>query len=160
MFGRRRRDGFDADRPAMQNNLDLTGYSEQYVLPADGGFSNRPPREAVPETDLFGSGTFGNAKPSAAYGVQQQSNIFGGAQPVSDGMFGGAAQQGFGTAAQSAIGTADPVGASSAVGTERPMVFALRNYKDMYVYEYSDRLEYYCRTENGMEYRNTEYKRR
>ncbi len=53
MFGRRRRDGFDADRPAMQNNLDLTGYSEQYVLPADGGFSNRPPREAVPETDLF-----------------------------------------------------------------------------------------------------------
>lgn len=43
---------------------------------------------------------------------------------------------------------------------ERPMVFALREHPDMYVYEYSDRFEYYRRTPYGMERCNTEYRNR
>ncbi len=46
------------------------------------------------------------------------------------------------------------------VETERPMVFALRAYKDVYVYEYKDRLEYYKNTPDGMVKCNTEYKKR
>lgn len=42
---------------------------------------------------------------------------------------------------------------------ERPLVFALRAFKDVYVYEYSDRLEYYNHTADGMVKCNVEYKR-
>lgn len=48
---------------------------------------------------------------------------------------------------------------SSAPAAERPMVFALRAFKDVYVYEYSDRLEYYNHTADGMVKCNVEYKR-
>lgn len=41
-----------------------------------------------------------------------------------------------------------------------PMVFALRAYPDMYVYEYADRLEYYRRTDRGMELNNIETKKK
>ena len=41
---------------------------------------------------------------------------------------------------------------------ERPMVFALRAFSDMFVYEYTDRFEYYRRTPDGMVRCNTEYK--
>ena len=47
-----------------------------------------------------------------------------------------------------------------APAAERPMVFALREHRDVYVYEYSDRLEYYKHTSEGMVKCNTEYKRR
>lgn len=34
--------------------------------------------------------------------------------------------------------------------TERPMVFVSRDHPDIYIYEYSDRLEYYMRTNTCM----------
>lgn len=43
---------------------------------------------------------------------------------------------------------------------ERPMVFATRQNPDMYIYEYSDRLETYIKTSSAMLLYKTEYKRR
>lgn len=56
------------------------------------------------------------------------------------------------------VATATAVAAESAPIKERPMVFALRAFSDMFVYEYSDRFEYYRRTPDGMVRCNTEYK--
>lgn len=42
---------------------------------------------------------------------------------------------------------------------EAPRVFALRSDPTLYVYEYSDRLEYYRNTPTGMMLCNVEYKR-
>ena len=37
-----------------------------------------------------------------------------------------------------------------AVATERPMVFVSKAHSDIYIYEYSDRLEYYVKTSTCM----------
>ncbi|MBD5132830.1 MAG: hypothetical protein HDT28_09660 [Clostridiales bacterium] len=54
----------------------------------------------------------------------------------------------------------DGAGVSSVppIGTERPMVFASREHKDVYIYEYSDRLEYYVKMNTSMYKFNTVYK--
>ncbi|MCH5165967.1 MAG: hypothetical protein J1G01_06160 [Clostridiales bacterium] len=49
--------------------------------------------------------------------------------------------------------TATMVGDMQSVGMqteERPMVFVMRENKDIFVYEYSDRLEYYLKTDSSM----------
>lgn len=45
------------------------------------------------------------------------------------------------------VGTAQPVPPPP---TERPMVFVSREHPGIYIYEYSDRLEYYMRTNTCM----------
>lgn len=64
--------------------------------------------------------------------------------------------------AQSAFGEAPSLGTATITsvrdipvaeqqqGGERPMVFLSRKHNDIYIYEYSDRLEYYIRTSNSM----------
>lgn len=44
------------------------------------------------------------------------------------------------------------------VPDEQPLVFRTRKDPDLYVYEYSDRYQYWRRTKNGMVFENTEYK--
>ena len=43
---------------------------------------------------------------------------------------------------------------------ERPMVFVMRSEPNMYVYEFSNRLEYYRRSERGMIHCSTQAKKR
>ncbi len=128
----RQRNGFNGDKPAADGGNkypNLIEYEEKFSIPTDGGAYGM---QSPVQNDVGG----GYGVPSQ-YGSAQQ---FGSPSPVSSGA----------TAVQSGYGM--PV-------SERPMVFALRRFTDMYVYEYKDRLEYYRRTANGMEFVNTEYKR-
>lgn len=43
---------------------------------------------------------------------------------------------------------------------EKPMVFAMRGHSDIYIYEYSDRLEYYVKASTKMHMFDTVYKNR
>ena len=43
---------------------------------------------------------------------------------------------------------------------EKPMVFAMRGHSDIYIYEYSDRLEYYVKASTKMHLFDTVYKNR
>lgn len=84
--------------------------------------------------------------------------------PTDGGAYGDGGMYGVSeTAASPQARTADTASSAAipvATSTDRPMVFALRNYKDMYVYEYPDRLEYYVKTASGMFLYNTEPKKR
>lgn len=111
MFERRRQDRF-----ANDENLNLTKYSEKYILPTDGGQD---------VSDLYTPPPQGDFAPQSA-------------------------------PSESAI----PVATAQTENVERPMVFAVKSHRNMYVYEYSDRLEYYLRTENGMFLYNKEPKKR
>ena len=139
MFSGRRRP-FNTDRPVTGENL--TGYDERYELPIESGSQgstfgatqNAAPAQSfngfgAPPQDLFGGSAFG--------APQTESKVATATAPMQD--VSGLRQDG-----QSSF--------------ERPMVFALRAFSDMFVYEYSDRFEYYRRTPNGMERCNTEYK--
>ncbi len=91
------------------------------------------------------AGAFGysqDARPAQNQNASAQPSLFG--------------QNAFGQAQQSSVGAATAVAAETV--KERPMVFALRAFSDMFVYEYSDRFEYYRRTPDGMVRCNTEYK--
>lgn len=46
------------------------------------------------------------------------------------------------------------------VPDEQPLVFRTRKDPDLYVYEYSDRYQYWRRTKTGMVFENTEYKKK
>lgn len=52
--------------------------------------------------------------------------------------------------AQSGVYTQSMGGTMTEVAQERPMVFASRKHSDMYVYEYSDRVEWYLKTDKEM----------
>lgn len=119
MFERRRR--LDGDKSATsEENLNLTKYSEKYILPTDGG-------------------AVGTQGVSDFYTTMPQDSSS--ASPVS------VAPAPTYEKAQEDIG-------------ERPLVFAVKNHRNMYVYEYSDRLEYYLRTQNGMFLYNKEFKKK
>lgn len=128
----RQRNGFNGDKPSADGGNkypNLIEYEEKFSIPTDGG----------------------------AYGMQNPS-------PVNTaGGYGSAAQYGapprYGAQASADFGASAGQNGYGASAGERPMVFALRRFADMYVYEYNDRLEYYRRTANGMEFVNTEYKR-
>lgn len=107
----------------------LTGYEERYELPTNGA---------------GGFGFMQDAQPA-------QNQTAPTSQPS---LFG---QSAYGQA-QPGTGHATAVAAEPAPAKERPMVFALRAFSDMFVYEYSDRFEYYRRTPDGMVRCNTEYK--
>lgn len=71
------------------------------------------------------------------------------AQPApTDGGYAQPSQQGYAYAQ-----SASPV--ATAQTRELPMVFASHNHPDMYVYEYSDRLEWYLKTATSMYLFNT-----
>ncbi len=129
--------------------------------------------------------SFGTQQPSGyaqpSYGTQQPAGYsqpsFGTQQPsgYAQPSYGtqppvGYSQPSFGTQqpsgySQPSYGSQPPVGYASDMQPTRnadeiPMVFALRSDSNVYVYEYSDRLEYYRNTPGGMIRRNVEYKKR
>lgn len=133
--GNSRRRSFDRTNNSEQNS---TGYSEKTVFPTDFG---------SPENNNY-------------------QNAYTPTAPQNNGYDGGYAQnptpQNIGTQpsqpqsyayAQSAA----PV-ATAQVG-ELPMVFASRTHKDVYVYEYHDRLEWYLKTATCMHLFNIDRKK-
>ena len=123
IFGRRRRANRQEPTPTQQ---DLTGYEEKTV------FSTEPPVSST-ESPV-------NVAPGYGYSQQQA--------PV---------EPNYGAAGYTPQQTSGYNGTvtefrdlDGEVRTERPMVFAMRAIPDMYVYEYSDRLEYYLRTPSSM----------
>ncbi len=119
---------------------------------AQPSFGTQPPAG-------YAQPSFGTQQPSGysqpSFGTQQPSGYsqpsFGSQQPV-----------GY---SQPSFGSQQPVGYAADMQPTRnadeiPMVFALRSDSNVYVYEYSDRLEYYRNTPGGMIRRNVEYKKR
>ncbi len=126
--GRRR--AFGRQNDSEQNS---TGYSEKTVFPTDfGSPENNNYQNAytptAPQNNGFDGGYAQNSSPIGGY-----------AQP---------APQNYAYAQ-----SASPV-ATAQVG-ELPMVFASRTHNDIYIYEYSDRLEYYLKTATSMHLFNT-----
>ncbi len=136
LFGRRR--NFDR---AMQTpsdiQPDLTGYEEKQVFTTDnafvGGYNNAP----VQPVDYTGLG--GNN-----YAAQPNNYV----TPQQDGYM----------QAQAPVVTEMRDLSVPNTSTERPMVFAMRGHSDIYIYEFSDRLEYYVRTNTKMFKYDTVYK--
>lgn len=52
--------------------------------------------------------------------------------------------------AQNGVYTQSMGGTATEVAQERPLVFASRKHNDIFVYEYSDRLEWYLKTDKEM----------
>ncbi|MCH5162808.1 MAG: hypothetical protein J1G38_04890 [Clostridiales bacterium] len=168
MSGFRQRN-FDGN-PTSREDLNLTKYDEKYTYPTEPAAGpvqqsmfQSPVQQAAPDlaeqsyvfgrrdsvdgrARVFGNpgasvptqnSTFGTPSQSMPYSAPAQSSPFG--APSSGSAFG-----------------ATPI--QPAVESERPMVFMLRDDNNMFVYEYSDRLEYYRRTEVGMVHCATKFK--
>lgn len=125
-FNRRR--SFDRNQAGVQP--DSTGYQEKTVYSADvsGQYSD--------------NGFASQAQQSGAYSVGAQ----GYGAPNSDAQGYGA--QSYGMPSGQTVTDVDypPVEKQ----TELPKVYASREHPDIYIYEFSDRLEYYFRTANSM----------
>lgn len=97
--------------------------------------------------------------PTGGGAQMQQSGMFGAAPAYTAPVYKTEQPLGFGAAAapaSAAVGSESEKTASA----EQPMVFALRSDSQLYVYEYSDRLEYYRNTPGGMLLCNIENKRK
>lgn len=165
-------DGFSQPQDVSREELNLTKYDERYIMPTDGrafaaqsdnnnGTTDQTP--AVPQSPVA------QTEPSPVY--RDRNYVFGGDRSPAPAfatkneernyVFGNSPAQ---SSAQSDTphaqnGAYSQVGGVPPVNTgERPMVFVLRDDRNMYVYEYSDRLEYYRRTEYGMSYCATKFK--
>ncbi|MDE5592943.1 MAG: hypothetical protein K2I75_03315 [Clostridiales bacterium] len=136
--GNSRRRTFDRtnNNNSEQNS---TGYSEKTVFPTNFGspennnYQNGYAQSTVPQNNAFGGDAL---NPAQANGYVQP------AQPQN---YGYAAMQ-----------SATPVATAPVGGL--PMVFASRTHKDVYVYEYHDRLEWYLKTATCMHLFNIEKK--
>ena len=131
MFDGGRRRSFDRQNNNDQNS---TGYSEKTVFPTD-----------------FGGQENNNFQNGYAQPTTPQNNGYDGYaqnQTPAGGMYAQQAQHNYAYAQSSA-----PV--TTAQMRELPMVFASRTHSDVYIYEYSDRLEYYLRTATSMYLFNT-----
>lgn len=145
-MGLRQRSGFDGlSGDAKREDLNLTKYEEKYILPTDGGAS-------VTGTERGGVSPSGLQSP-----VQTPAPA---PDPSARSFVFGERQRSFGDVQADASAPSAPYTAPAAPTAtgERPMVFVLRDDRDMYVYEYSDRLEYFRRTELGMVYCATKFK--
>lgn len=116
--------------PTPDDDYNPTNYDEKYVIPTGVGAE-----------------------------LQQQQSMFGSAPDYTAPVYKNEQPLGFGAAAAPA---AAGVGSDAvkATAAEQPMVFALRSDAQLYVYEYSDRLEYYRNTPGGMLLCNIENKRK
>lgn len=52
----------------------------------------------------------------------------------------------------------DALGGAAGTPDERPLVFASNKHEGVYIYEYSDRLEFYVKTNTGMVLHSKVYK--
>ena len=143
-----RRSRFGENPTSQDDNdyADNTKYDEKYIMPTnavtpDFGTSSvyaapdRQPSHPQAFTDPMRDGRDNTLTPS-------QSLFSSAAQNASGERMGGYGDR-----------------QSAARQAEAPMVFALRSDPTLYVYEYSDRLEYYRKTPNGMMMCNVEYKK-
>ncbi len=177
-MGLRQRNSFDGvmNNDTPREDLNLTKYDEKYVFPTDSGAmgthygENTTAAQARTEQAAPASSeqnyVFGTPAQSADRGISDERKyVFGGQNERQDNRSGVFAQNGYGAgspqppfgqpAQQQDVKSAFDDTARSA---ERPMVFVLRSDKDMYVYEFSDRLEYYRRTEIGMVHCATKFR--
>ena len=127
---RRSRFGDGPELPGNSDYADNTKYNEKYVMPTRG---------TAPD---FGT--------SSVY--SEPTEYPGQVRMFNDPMTG--ASRG---ASQHASSITPQNGAQNT--SEAPMVFALRSDPSLYVYEYSDKLEYYRHTPTGMMLCNIEYKK-
>ena len=102
------------------NDQNSTGYQEKTVFPTD-----------------FSAPEYSNNYQSGGFA---QDNGYAQTPAPQNGMY----TQNPGVYTQSMGGTA------TEVAQERPRVFASRKHGDMYVYEYSDRIEWYLKTDKEM----------
>ncbi|MDE6617746.1 MAG: hypothetical protein K2K13_01825 [Clostridiales bacterium] len=141
--------GFDSgsrrrsfDRTNNNSEQNSTGYSEKTVFPTDFGspennnYQNGYAQPTAPQNSMYDAGYAQNSEP----------NNGGYAQPAQPQNYGYAAQQ-----------SATPVATAPVSGL--PMVFASRTHKDVYVYEYNDRLEWYLKTATCMHLFNIDKKK-
>ncbi len=150
-MGLRRRNGFDG-YPVHEENL--TKYDEKFTVPTEqptgfgsmyGGQSPVQTPAPDPSDRSFVFGQSDRVDGRASVFPQPSASAFNAVPPV---------KQEEPAPAQREFNSA-PV-----VSSERPMVFVLRDDENMFVYEYSDRLEYYRRTDVGMVHCATKYKAR
>lgn len=138
--GSSRRRSFDRTNNNGEQNS--TGYSEKTVFPTDFGspennnYQNGYAQPAAPQSNMYDGG----------YAQNSELNNGGYAQPAQPQNYGYAAPQ-----------SVTPVATAPVGGL--PMVFASRTHKDVYVYEYSDRLEWYLKTATCMHLFNIDKKK-
>ena len=142
------------DRTNNNGEQNSTGYSEKTVFPTDFGspennnYQNGYAQPTTPQNNMFDSGYAQNPTPQN-YGYNGDA-----LNPVQAGGYTQPAQQqNYGYAAPQ---SATPVATAQVSGL--PMVFASRTHKDVYVYEYHDRLEWYLRTATCMHLFNIDRK--
>lgn len=183
----RQRGSFDGVNVPREDE-NLTKYDQKYTLPTDmsnGGYNSEKAPEPPMFSGPNGTPAPDPNEQSYVFGGTQntdnRASVFGGGAQNTDGranVFGGGAQQpaeqqspfaGLNNIAFNGVNTAPPASAAATpvgggytappvVQNECPMVFALRANPEMFVYEYSDRLEYYRRTHIGMVHCYTESK--
>lgn len=163
-MGLRRRNEFDG-YPVPEENL--TKYDEKFTVPTD-----RSESFGAAQNRMYGSGTQSPVQ-TPAPDPTERNYVFG-QSAVRDGrasVFSDSRSAPFNvvppadrSAPSPSPSTREPDGAprefnsAPVVSSERPMVFVLRDDENMFVYEYSDRLEYYRRTDVGMVHCATKYK--
>lgn len=141
IFDRRR--GFGS-QPVQPN---ATGYREKTIFDTDGFGAlqqDAPQPEQQPTASQY---PYAAAQDGYGMGAQQsygQNGVYGGygaTQNAQSGAYTATAQ--------------DYSGDASYMPRELPRVFASREHEDIYIYEYSDRLEYYLKTKTRMHLFNT-----
>ncbi|MDE6201417.1 MAG: hypothetical protein K2M47_06045 [Clostridiales bacterium] len=132
MFGNGRRRSFDRQNDNEQNS---TGYREKTVFSTEFG---------SPETNNYQNGY--------AQNMPQNNGFDGGYAQSPAPNYGGYEQP---SAPQSYAYAQSAAPVATAPAGELPMVFASNKHPDMYVYEYSDRLEWYLKTSTSMYLFNT-----
>lgn len=172
-MGLRHRSGFDGVNVPREDQ-NLTKYDEKFILPTEpsNGYREAPaPNPLFPASGAQSAATPDTTDHNYVFGrresVDGRASVFGGgntqgfsaqqsmfnSDPTQSGFNAAPAQNGFNAApAHSGFAATGNGGFSQTptVQSERPMVFMLRDDPDMYVYEYSDRLEYFRRTQVGM----------
>lgn len=178
-MGLRNVNGFDGTPSNPDHEeLNLTKYDEIHVMPTAMVNRDRQDDSSFSGSRLARSGrsqVFGGNENSDERHEQDRNYVFGNSNaqnsvsssPAQTSMTNGyttnVQSDGYASSMrQTSVSVSEPVQNSSTdrplVTNERPMVFVLRNDRSCFIYEYSDRLEYYKRTENGMQYYATKLK--
>lgn len=161
----RRRNEFDGVNPVHEENL--TKYDEKFTVHTEPSVGYGMLRDSM----------YGGAQSpvqTPAPDPTEHNYVFGRREEGADGranVFGGDGRQNYVSPTAREFNVVPPVkqkynsapapqefNSAPVVSSERPMVFMLRDDENMFVYEYSDRLEYYRRTDVGMVHCATKYK--
>ncbi len=168
-MGLRQRNAFDGVNTATREDLNLTKYDEKYILPTDGGYGEsfraqpslfdesggaKSPVQTPAPDPAERNYVFGNRGET----VDARSSVFGKPEKEPSQPYPPYRAEADAYAPNGARPAFDAVPQYRADDSERPMVFVMRDDENMFVYEYSDRLEYYRRTDRGMVHCATKFK--